>query len=307
MSARRLALITGQGSLLDMLPTTAAKRPFTYYLGGRPNWLNGEHVDSDVPLFISIATLARYTSGPADTMGAWDDFNITTAQPWALDSGAFTALTSGGPDRHPWHLDADSYGGLVTRLVEDMGRMPDFVAPQDMPCEPVVCARTGLTPRQHAELTVENFLYLRENFPFIPWIPVIQGWEADDYLYCESLYQAAGVDLAAEHRVGVGSICRRGHVPSIARVIRLFAERGYRLHGFGVKVSALPIIGDLLTSADSYAWSERARKGNVMLPGCDHRSKTGERTDCRNCPRWAMAWRERVLASLDGGEHALAA
>lgn len=280
---------------------------FTYYLGSRPNWLKGEHVAHDVPLFVSATTLAAYASGPTDVMGAWDGFAISTAQRWALDSGAFTALTSDNPN-HPWHLDTDSYGGLVTRLVDDMGRMPDFVAPQDMPCEPAVRERTGLTTRQHIEITVENFVYLRENFPFIPWIPVIQGWEPEDYLYCAELYEAAGVRLADEYRVGIGSICRRASVPGIVRVIELFAGRGYRMHGFGVKASALPVIGHLLASADSYAWSDVARKENILMPGCSHLSRpdrvTGERreTDCRNCPRWAQQWRLRVLASMTRAE-----
>jgi hypothetical protein len=231
-------------------PTPTVERPgFTYYLGGRPNWLNGDHTPHNVPLFVSIAALARYVSGPADTLGAWDDFTIQTANRWALDSGAYTALTSGNPN-HPWHLDPDSYGGLVARLTEDIGRLPDFVAPQDMPCEASVRGRTGFTTRQHVEWTVENYLYLAENFPFIPWARVIQGDRPEDYRYCEQLYRAAGVDLADGGVVGIGSICRRAHTGEIVEVIEQFADRGYRLHGFGVKTTALPIIGHLLASAD---------------------------------------------------------
>lgn len=282
-------------------PARPAAARFTYYLGSRPNWLNGDHTPHNVPLFVSAKTLARYTSGPDDKMGAWDGFAVQTANQWALDSGAFTALT-GREKGHPWHYDPDEYGGLVTRLLEDIGRPPDFAAPQDMPCEPSVLARTRLTVRQHCELTVENYLYLAEHFPFIPWTPVMQGWEPDYYLYCEQLYRDAGVDLAGAPRVGIGSICRRASVPGIVRVIEQFAGRGYRLHGFGVKVESLPVIGHLLTSADSYAWSTAARKRRLMLDRCDHRSRSGEPTDCRNCPRWAVAWREQVLAAYASGD-----
>ena len=199
----QLALVDTDGRRPVPPPPVRPREPFAYYLGSRPNWLNGEHLDADVPMFVSATTLARYVTGPADTMGAWDGFAIRTASRWAGDSGAFTALTTDNPN-HPWHLDPDSYGGMWARLIGDMGREPDFVAPQDMPCEPVVLARTGLTVRQHIELTVENYLYLVENFPFVPWIPVLQGWSAADYLYCEQLYLAAGVDLAACVRVGNG-------------------------------------------------------------------------------------------------------
>lgn len=300
-------------------PVPAVKpRPapaFTYYLGGRPNWLNGDHTASNVPLFISATTLTRYNSGPEGTWGPWDDFPVQRWGNWALDSGAFTALTSTNEAKHPWWLDWESYGALVTRLVDDIG-MPDFAAPQDWPCEPIVRERTGLTVREHIELTVDNFLRLREDFPHIPWIPVLQGWEAEDYLYCEQLYLDAGVDLAGEYRVGIGSICRRGHVPSIVKVIEQFAARGYRMHGFGVKITALPVIGHLLASADSYAWSDTARKDRVMHKGCAHRTRACVKgcaagcvehlTDCRNCHVWAQAWRREVLGTVPARESSAA-
>jgi hypothetical protein len=281
---------------LGLPPVKRPPRSFTYYLGSRPNWLDAPHlVKRDVPLFVSATTLARYrTRGDAFPVRRWGN--------WALDSGAYTALTTGN-ENHPWHRHADDYGGLVTRLMEDLGT-PDFAAPQDWPCEETVRGGTGMTTKWHIDATVDNFLYLREEFGHVPWIPVLQGDEPEDYLYCESRYLDAGVDLAEHYRVGVGSICRRAHVPGIVEVLRLFADRGYRLHAFGVKITALPVIGDLLWSADSYAWSDTARLDRYMMPGCDHRSKpdkaTGDTlpTDCRNCPRWAQQWRRQVLASM---------
>ncbi|RKR92697.1 hypothetical protein BDK92_7175 [Micromonospora pisi] len=270
-------------------------RRLTYYLGAHhPSWLNY----SPVPLFISAASLARYrTTG--------DRWPVRMGMTWALDSGAFTALTPAGIAKGdaPWWQHPDEYGGMATRFAEEVGP-PDFCAPQDWPCEPPVRERTGMTVREHQQLTLDNFLYLREEFYFLPWIPVLQGWEADEYLEHAEMYEAAGVDLAAAYRVGVGSICRRGHVPSIVRVIEQFASRGYRMHGFGVKVTALPLIGHLFASADSMAWSDTARRDRIRLPECTHRSKSGELSDCRNCFRWALRWRERVLESLRSGRPA---
>jgi hypothetical protein len=287
-----------------------ASRSFTYYLGGRPNWL--ADLPSDVPLMIAAPTLARYRDTESDR------FTSRRYGNWFGDSGAFMALTGSGTNRgevHPWHMHPDSYGALWVRLIMDVG-MPDFVAPQDAPCEQVCRDVTGATTREHIKHTVRNYLYLVENFPMVPWLPVIQGETAEDYLYCERLYLEAGVDLAELARVGVGSICRRASVPEIVEVIRLFADKGYRLHGFGVKTEALPIIGHLLWSADSYAWSDTARKEQYLMPGCDHRTRecakshgTGcveHLTDCRNCPRYAQAWRLEVLAKI-GARDLLAA
>jgi hypothetical protein len=57
-----------------------------------------------------------------------------------------------------------------------------------------------------------------------------------------------------------------------------------------------------LKSADSLAWSYAARR-RPPLAGCRHRTRA-------NCPRYALAWRARLLARLDGprqlrlGDHA---
>lgn len=133
----------------------------------------------------------------------------------------------------------------------------------------------------------------------LDWIPVLQGWDADDYRIHELMYQDAGVDLAAAVRVGIGSICRRGHLPDIVEVVEQFADSGYRLHGFGVKTTALPLIGCHLRSADSMAWSFNARHSKIRLPECTHGGDT-----CANCYRYAVHWRQRVLDILTPPEEA---
>ena len=108
-----------------------------FYTGAHhPNWL----ATSTIPLFLSVTTLARYRSRG----DAWP-IRGTSGAPWAGDSGAYAALMlAADGDGHPWSLDGELYGGLWLRLVEEIGRRPDFIAPQDWPCEPGVLARTGL-------------------------------------------------------------------------------------------------------------------------------------------------------------------
>ena len=257
-------------------------RRFDYFLGvPEPSWLN--HSDG-VPKFISAARLDRLVTRE-------ERWPVTCVDPWAIDSGAYIALS--GTNRWvPWWRDAETYASKILSFATDSGWPPDFVAPQDWPCEPSVRKITGATVREHQQLTLDSYLFLADEWPWLPWIPVLQGWDADDYRVHERMYLDAGVDLAGAHRVGVGSICRRGHLPKIVEVIEQFAESGYRLHGFGIKTTALPIIGHLLRSADSMAWSYHARRNNLRLTECEHRG------DCRNCYRYAAAWRERVLSSL---------
>jgi hypothetical protein len=126
-------------------------------------------------------------------------------------------------------------------------------------------------------------------------IPVLQGWTLDDYLAHADAYHRAGIDLAAEPVVGLGSVCRRQATSEIGAIVdRLHAE-GIRLHGFGVKTDGLARYSYGLASTDSLAWSYGARR-RPALPGC-----TGHK-NCANCPRAALAWRAGVLARCKGNQ-----
>ncbi|TCB90468.1 hypothetical protein E0H26_26970 [Micromonospora zingiberis] len=269
-------------------------RRTTFYLGvGHPHRLN----DSPVPLFLSATTLARYRR-------RGDDFPVRmNGAPWAGDSGAYAALIlRADPEGHPWFAHPDEYAAMWTRFQEDVGP-PDVIGIQDWPCEPQCLRRTGATVREHQEATLANYLYLAEQFPHVPWLPTLQGWHPWEYVEHHRMYQAAGVDLAGM-RVGVGSLCRRGSQREVARVLGTLAPLGMRMHGFGVSINALRLVGPLLASSDSQAWSATARRERIRLPGCTHLSRpdplTGSRvpTDCRNCFRYALAYREEVMDAL---------
>jgi hypothetical protein len=139
----------------------------------------------------------------------------------------------------------------------------------------------------HQRATITSLLKLRSLAPELPWIPVLQGWSLDDYGRHVDAYDQAGVDLAAEPLVGIGSVCRRQATREIDRIVTTLAGQGLRLHGFGVKTAGLGCYGWALASADSLAWSYAARR-EPPLPG--HRHK-----NCANCLAYALAWRERVV------------
>jgi hypothetical protein len=240
-----------------------------FYLGTHhPAWLGR----LPVPLFVSRRWLSARKSLPR------------SAASWALDSGGFTELSLHGE----WRVSETAYAAEVTRFASDIGSM-DWAAPQDWMCEPVVLKRTGLTVREHQRRTIVSVLGLRSRG--IPVAPVIQGWVLGDYERHVNDYARAGIDLCAETVVGVGTICRRESTSEAARIIRSLAAMNIKLHAFGAKVSGLRLYGDRLASADSMAWSFAARARKLRLPGCAHAS-------CANCERWAMLWREQVLAGL---------
>src|SRR5258708_27264458 len=104
--------------------------------------------------------------------------------------------------------------------------------------------------------------------------------------------EAAGVDLAAEPLVGVGSVCRRQATEEIGTIMKTLAGLGLRLHGFGVKTEGLKRYGQYLASADSMAWSLRGRH----VRGCSHGSHGRQVPSSEaNCFSFARHWRSKAI------------
>lgn len=255
----------------DALVSTMPPGVPRFYLGAhQPHWL----WRVGFPLFVSHRALARRRRLYPATCR------------WGLDSGGFTELAVHGR----WVTSPAAYADAVATYADEIGGL-DFAAPQDWMCEPAMVERTGLSVAEHQHRTVASYLHLRQLAPGLPFIPVLQGWTLPDYEHCVGLYTAAGVDLVACPRVGLGSVCRRQSTAAIGLIVTALARRGLRLHGFGVKTGGLCRYGHLLASADSMAWSYAARRTSAQ-PGC-----TGHAT-CANCLAYATAWRARLLDRL---------
>jgi hypothetical protein len=243
-----------------------------FYLGTpEPAWLRR----TDVPLFVSHNRLRRLKTLPR-ARGAW-----------ALDSGGFTQLSMHGC----WTIPPRDYVQAVRRYHQEIGGL-QWAAPMDWMCEPWIVDKTGLSVQEHQHRTVANYLELRSIAPELPFIPVLQGWERDEYLRCVEMYLAAGVNLQACELVGLGSVCRRQGTRAATDIIATLASLGLRLHGFGFKVRGLHQVGTLLASADSMAWSYQQR--------CDHYCAGKPRIPWRNQLPHALAWRERIRTELSG-------
>lgn len=246
-----------------------------FFLGtDRTHWL--WHDDIRHPLFVSNRTLrVRKSYGKATV-------------DWCLDSGGFSELSLFGR----WVTTEQEYIDKVREYRDKIGRLL-WAAPQDWMCEPHMIAKTGKTVNEHQRLTCENIVKLRSMAPDLNFIPVLQGWEPDDYHRHNTLYLTYGIDCSQEAIVGVGSICRRARVAGIADVFRSLKADGYRLHGFGLKADALRIFGDSLESSDSMAWSLAARmeaKRGIYPCGVPHPTSKS----CNHCLRWAQMWADKM-------------
>lgn len=240
-----------------------------FWLGThKPEWTQR----TDVPLFLSYRQLRLRRRPFKPALG-----------PIAIDSGGFKEIEANGT----WTITPREYVADVRRFRDELGRV-SWCAVQDWMCEPHILQRTGLSVEQHQRRTIDSLLALRHIAPEVPWTPVIQGWHMDDYRRHVDLYLAAGVDLTHEPIVGLGSICRRQRTSFLVELLPHL--RGIRLHGFGVKITSLAR-GDAFVSADSMAWSYRARKRKDRIPGHTH-------MNCANCLEYALNWRADLLSRV---------
>jgi len=180
------------------------------------------------------------------------------AVPVLLDSGAFTELATFGRYRH----EVGDYARAIRRLVRGGIANIAVAVAQDYMCEPFMLAKTGLSLAEHHRLTIERYDALTDQDLPVPVMPVLQGYHPIDYARHAEAY---GDRLVQGAWVGVGSVCKRNSKPE--RIIEVLtaieaARPDLRLHGFGVKLTALQHAGvrALLHSADSLAWSYSARK-----------------------------------------------
>lgn len=242
-----------------------------FYLGTHiPSWV----YQTDVPLFLSHRILSKRKK-----------LQVALG-PYCVDSGGFSELSMYGE----WKTTPEQYVAELQRYEGGMGKF-DWAAPQDWMCEPWILGKTGESIATHQRRTIESVLYLRSALPKFRIIPVLQGWELNDYVTHTRMYENSGVDLVAEDTVGVGSVCRRQSTKDAEEIFRELYSMGLRTHGFGVKLAGLRRYREVLKSADSMAWSFSARYNRDRIEGHSH-------MNCANCLEYALNWRKELLCSL---------
>jgi hypothetical protein len=186
--------------------------------------------------------------------GRRSDFEVDR---WIMDSGAFTEVTQHGGFRTP----PEDYAAQVDRWSR-CGKLEAAVT-QDWMCEPWVLEITGCTVEEHQARTVDRYDRIRAAIKSDAYLmPVLQGFQPQEYVQHLAMY---GERLGVGAWVGVGSVCKRNSsVAEIEDVFSAIAENraDLQLHGFGIKTTALTsgVVCDLLSTADSMAWSYSARK-----------------------------------------------
>ena len=241
-----------------------------FYLGTHmPYWL-WKNFDKNIPLFISRRTLCKIKNV------------YKTNTTWALDSGGFSELSLFGK----WTIEENQYVEEILNWNENIGNL-DFACIQDYMCEPFIIQKTGLSIKEHQKKTIQSYLNLSNKIKNIYILPILQGWEIQDYLQHIKMYETEGIILENYPLVGIGSVCRRQHTNEIANIIKILYLMGLNLHGFGIKTMGLQKIKKYIRSSDSMAWSFGARY-DKPLDGCTHKN-------CANCAKYAKKWYYNLL------------
>jgi hypothetical protein len=181
------------------------------------------------------------------------DFEVNE---WVMDSGAFTEISRYGHYRH----SVKEYAEEIKRW-KRCGNLLAAVS-QDMMCEQFILEKTGLTVTDHQRLTIERYDRLCSCDTGAYIMPVLQGYCPEEYV---SHIRQYGTRLKKGMWVGVGSVCKRNSKPEqVEELLRAIKRErpDLRLHGFGLKITALKsqYVRDTLWSSDSMAWSFSARK-----------------------------------------------
>lgn len=180
-----------------------------------------------------------------------------------LDSGAYgSALNDGG-----FRYSPDDYLSLVGKV------QPDYWSSMDVCCEPSL--PLSMTTRERVQETV-RLAEILSRAPYPGFLPVIQGWRVSDYLYCIELLTRKGLIYPV---MGIGSLCRRGKVEPILRVLREIHNSlpGVKFHTFGAKIRVLTYsLGEAqnyIHSIDTAAWQiKRVKDAGYYAKWRDHRA-----------------------------------
>ena len=172
-----------------------------------------------------------------------------------LDSGGYSFF-SYYPD-YPFTIE--EYINLAN-IIKDQSGITRVVT-LDYPCEPDINRSRVSTNEERIQKTVSNAVECIQYDETIPWLPVIQGYTIDEYLYCVDLYKDAGI---TSDYWAIGSICsRKGFPYKIRRIITTLSEAlQSKIHAFGISLKYLydPQIFNNIYSSDSAAWVWGATK-----------------------------------------------
>ncbi|MHA1249050.1 MAG: deazapurine DNA modification protein DpdA family protein [Candidatus Helarchaeota archaeon] len=182
-----------------------------------------------------------------------------------IDSGAFDLLEKRNLEEYPF--TPKDY----VNAIKNLSIKPDYVVSLDYICKKNQHTKNILTINK----TINNAVILRNEFKRdegITFIPVIQGYDLDEYLYCVNQLVKKKIIIDGDI-IGIGSLVGRKSSKESQLVIKsiynFLKERGIipKIHCFGVNLNVIKDrnIFNIVHSIDSLAWTFPYRFGRVKI------------------------------------------
>lgn len=200
----------------------------------------------------------------------WDKLRNRFRPTWTKLRGLAVHLDSGG------FVAMKRYGGFrfsiaaYARLAADI--RPEWWAAMDFCCEPEVAGAAGkVWDRVNASAAYFGACWqAASDLAAQPPMPVLQGWQARDYVRAFGEYHRNVSSILWPEVIGLGSMCRRRlHGPhgvlAIIEHLHAVLPPRFKFHLFGVKTAALAALRNhpRIASVDSMAWAVRAQKASA--------------------------------------------
>ncbi len=208
--------------------------------------------------------LSAYPAPPYAMISYETRNNIPKPGPaWFVDCGAFSALQNS--DRHVHEKSISEYIEYLLKHI-DSGVHVERWALRDWPYSQEILDATGRTIRDHQRWSVRDHFECLEaadelglsGRPGAEPVPVIQGRDADDYLWHLDYIRDHGL-LSVSSVVCIGSLVNRSvkEAQSIIERVRDALPAKYDIHGLGVKKSHLKNVAavEILDSVDTTSWA----------------------------------------------------
>jgi len=173
-----------------------------------------------------------------------------------LDSGGYSFFTRWG--KYPFSIEEYV---IFAQSIQDEYPLTE-VAIMDFPCEPNTNRSILKSNKERIDNTVQNALSCIDYDPNLPWVPVIQGYTLNEYLYCLDLYKDAKMYHDDFHLWAIGTLCARKKLDGIrSMVVNITDKINAPVHTFGMNYRFLkdPQIFFSIYSSDSGAWSYNGR------------------------------------------------
>jgi hypothetical protein len=201
---------------------------------------------------------------------------LLPASSWATVARKDGSLRPPNLPPHVKHVAADCGGFVATLKWGDYRYTPQqyvdwlrsfapaWAATMDYCCEDEITSGKPGIVRERQRRTTDNAQMFFEKYLDITWVPTVQGWTVEDYIFHARQLKPV-IDLMQARyqgnphwRVGIGTLCARASTQMIQKVVTAVAQElpGVPLHLWGVKLTTLKskIALPQVISVDSAAW-----------------------------------------------------